>query len=122
MRVRLAAQIVVNVPCDACPLVLDVALALDTFKPELHPSPRVEPGRAAGRQCRRQSAENTEPHCLPEIRQHLEFQAGAGLIPHAVVVARGHFKRILSGRNIIVDRHPFLADVRPGGLKIVQPA
>ncbi len=122
MRVSCAPKIVVDVLRDARALALDVALALGAFQPAAHPPPRVEPDHAAGRQHRRQPAENTKPRRLPEIRQHFKRQARAGFVPHAVVVARDHLERIISGRNVIVSRHPLGAGVHPIGLEIVQPA
>src|SRR5277367_262586 len=65
--------------------------------------PCAEPVGRCQRQCDRQSAERFKPWRLVESGSNRKAQDGAGLVPHAVVIARDHAELIVSWAEIRVE-------------------
>ena len=59
------------------------------------------------------TTQQTEPHCLIEVRQELDLDQGAGLVPDAIRITGGDLESVTTGLEIGVISQPAPSDIDP---------
>src|SRR4030095_9440642 len=100
------AQIIVQIPGDARPFLVDGPFLLQLLEPAPQSRDSEPPGNDSTDQQRRHHDAESKEICLPEKRRDAKCKAGATRVPDAITVARGHFELVVTRRQSRVPGTP----------------